>query len=69
MAKKSITQMTKQELIATIKEKNVIIADLNAKIDELEGMAVASSAIPLDSDASQIISSLKKQLEKYEGTA
>ena len=40
MTTKSTTQMTKAELIGTLRKKDNIIADLNAKIDELEGLAI-----------------------------
>jgi hypothetical protein len=36
MAVKSTTQMTKGELINLLREKDKIIADLNARIDDLE---------------------------------
>jgi uncharacterized phage protein gp47/JayE len=64
--KKSLTQMTKAELLEVITEKNVIIADLNAKIDELEGMAVSSQAIPLDADASRMLSLMNQRIKALE---
>lgn len=66
MAVKSTTQMTKAELIELVGEKNKIIADLNSKIDELEGMAIASQSIPLDADASRLISSLNARIRALE---
>jgi hypothetical protein len=67
--KKSLTQMTKAELLEVITEKNVIIADLNAKIDELEGMAVSSQAIPLDADASRMLSLMNQRIRALEEKA
>jgi hypothetical protein len=64
--KKSITQMTKAELISLHKDKDVIIADLNAKIDELEGMAITSQAIPLDADTSRMLSLMNQRIKTLE---
>lgn len=64
--KKSLTQMTKNELIQVIRDKEVIIADLNSKIDDLEGMAVASSAVPLDADASRMLSLMNQRIKALE---
>jgi hypothetical protein len=68
---KSTTQMTKNELLDLINEKNRIIGDLNAKIDDLEAMAVASTAKPLDADTSRLISTMNARIkaleEKLEG--
>lgn len=64
--KKSLTQMTKNELIQVIRNKDIIIADLNTKIDELEVMAVASSAIPLDTDASRMLSLMNQRIKALE---
>ena len=66
MSTKSTTQMTKAELLELINEKNRIIADLNDKIDELEGMAVASQSKPLDADTSRLISSLNQRIKVLE---
>ena len=66
MSKKSKTQMTKAELLDLINEKNRIIADLNSKIDDLEGMAVASQSKPLDADVSRLISSLNQRIKALE---
>jgi hypothetical protein len=63
---KSLTQMSKKELIDEIRNKEVTIADLNAKIDELELMAIQSSATPIDADASQLIGILKTKIEQME---
>lgn len=68
---KSTTQMTKNELLDLINEKNRIIGELNAKIDDLEAMAVASTAKPLDADTSRLISTMNARIkaleEKLEG--
>lgn len=66
MSNKSTTQMTKSELLDLINEKNRIIADLNMKIDELEGMAVASRAVPVDADTSRLISSMNARINALE---
>jgi len=66
MVAKSTTQMTKAELLDLINEKNRVIADLNAKIDDLEGMAVASQSKPLDADVSRLISSLNQRIKALE---
>ena len=66
MSTKSTTQMTKAELLELINEKNRIIAELNDKIDELEGMAVASQSKPLDADTSRLISSLNQRIKALE---
>jgi hypothetical protein len=66
MSVKSTTQMTKSELLELINEKNRIIAELNTKIDELEGMAVASRAVPVDADTSRLISSMNARINALE---
>ena len=66
MKVKSTTQMTKSELLDLINEKNRIIGDLNMKIDELEGMAVASRAVPVDADTSRLISSMNARINALE---
>ena len=66
MSVKSTTQMTKSELLELINEKNRIIAELNTKIDELEGMAVASRAVPVDADTSRLISSMNARTNALE---
>jgi hypothetical protein len=71
MKVKSTTQMTKAELLDVINEKNTIIADLNARMDELEGMAVVSKAEVLDADTSRLLSTMNARIkaleEKLEG--
>ena len=66
MSVKSTTQMTKSELLELINEKNRIIAELNTKIDELEGMAVASRAVPVDADTSRLRSSMNARINALE---
>jgi len=58
--------MTKSELLDLVNEKNRIIATLNMKIDELEGMAVASRAVPVDADTSRLISSMNARINALE---
>jgi hypothetical protein len=64
--KKSLTQMTKAELLVLIQDKETIIADLNSKIDDLESMAVKSAAVPLDADTSRLLSNLSNRIKKLE---
>ena len=66
MANKSTTQMTKAELLELINDKNTIIADLNAKIDDLESMAVASTAKPIDAVVSRLISTMNARIKVLE---
>jgi len=66
MKVKSTTQMTKAELLELINDKNTIIADLNAKIDDLESMAVASTAKPIDADVSRLISTMNARIKVLE---
>lgn len=66
MKVKSTTQMTKAELLDVINEKNTIIADLNAKMDELESMAVVSKAEVLDADTSRLLSTMNARIKALE---
>jgi hypothetical protein len=66
MKVKSTTQMTKAELLDVINEKNTIIADLNARMDELESMAVVSKAEILDADTSRLLSTMNARLKALE---
>jgi hypothetical protein len=66
MAVKSTTQMTKGELIALLREKERIIADLNVKIDELEGLAITSQAIPMDADSSRLLTLMNQRIRALE---
>ena len=71
MKVKSTTQMTKAELLDVINEKNTVIADLIARMDELESMAVVSKAEVLDADTSRLLSTMNARIkaleEKLEG--
>ena len=58
--------MTKAELLEVIRNKDVIIAELNSKIDELEGLAITSQAIPLDADSSQMLSLMNQRIRALE---
>ena len=64
--KKSTTQMTKAELLQVIRDKDVIIAQLNERIDELEGMAIVSSATPMDADASRMLTMMNQRIKALE---
>jgi hypothetical protein len=66
MKVKSTTQMTKAELLDVINEKNTIIADLNARMDELESMAVVSKAEVLDADTSRLLSTMNARIKTLE---
>ena len=66
MKVKSTTQMTKAELLEVITDRNKVIGQLNAKIDELESMAIQSTSKPLDADTSRLISSLNSRIKSLE---
>lgn len=66
MSKKSTTQMTKAELLQLIRDKEYVIADLNARIDELESMAITSQAVPLDADASRLLTVMNQRIKALE---
>ena len=66
MTAKSTTQMTKAELLEVIAARNKVIGELNAKIDELESMAIQSTSKPLDADTSRLISSLNARIKNLE---
>ena len=63
---KNLNQMTKLELIDLVKEKEVVIADLNARIDELEKMAIKSEATPLNADTSRMLSVMSQRIKSLE---
>ena len=63
---KNLNQMTKNELIDLVKEKEVVIADLNARIDELEKMAIKSEATPLNADTSRMLSVMSQRIKSLE---
>ncbi len=58
--------MTKAELLEVITDRNKVIGQLNAKIDELESMAIQSTSKPLDADTSRLISSLNSRIKSLE---
>lgn len=58
--------MTKAELLEVIRAKDVVIATLNAKIDELEGMAITTQAIPMDADSSRILTVMNQRIKALE---
>ena len=63
---KNLNQMTKNELIDFVKHKEIIIADLNARIDELEKMAIKSEATPLNADTSRLLSTMSQRIKTLE---
>jgi len=64
--KKSTTQMTKAELLELVREKDSIIGELNEKIDELEGMAIASQAVPMDAESSRMLTIMNQRIKALE---
>lgn len=66
MTVKSTTQMTKSELIDEITRLRGVIGELNQKIDDLEGMAVQSTSVPLDADVSRMLSSMNTRIRDLE---
>lgn len=64
--KKSLTQMTKRELLQVIHEKDTLIANLNHRVDELESMAIASSATPMDASTSRLLSEMNDRIRALE---
>ena len=58
--------MTKAELLDVINEKNTVIANLNARMDELESMAVVSRAEILDADTSRLLSTMNARIKALE---
>lgn len=58
--------MTKVELIQLIRDKDNIIAELNERIDELEGMAITSHATPMDADASRMLTLMNQRIKALE---
>ena len=58
--------MTKAELLEVINEKNIVIAELNEKIDELSAMAGASQAKVLDADTSRLLSTMSARIKDLE---
>ena len=66
MTVKSTTQMTKAELLSLLRDKDKIIADLNSRIDDLEGLAITSQAIPLDADSSRLLTLMNQRIRALE---
>lgn len=66
MTKKSTTQMTKAELLTALRHRDNVIAELNTRIDELEGMAITSLAIPLDADSSRLLTVMNQRIRILE---
>ena len=64
--KQNTTEMTKAELLELINDKNTVIADLNARMDELESMAVVSRAEILDADTSRLLSTMNARIKALE---
>lgn len=58
--------MTKSELIALLRDKDRIIAELNSRIDDLEGLAITSQAIPLDADSSRLLTLMNQRIKSLE---
>lgn len=65
--KKSLTQMTKAELMDTIKQLRVDITERDEKINELEHGLIQSSVLHYDSDDASLISVLMKRIQELEG--
>ena len=63
---KSLNQLTKNELIDLVKDREIVIADLNARIDELEKMAIKSEATPLNADTSRMLSAMSQRIKHLE---
>lgn len=58
--------MTKNELIQLLRDKDTVIADLNSRIDELEGMAISSQAVPMDADSSRLLTMMNQRIKALE---
>jgi hypothetical protein len=58
--------MTKAELLQLLKDKERVIAELNERIDELEGMAIASQAVPMDADSSRMLTIMNQRIKALE---
>ena len=58
--------MTKSELLETIRKKDIIIAQLNDRIDDLEKLAITSQAIPLDADSSRLLTLMNQRIRALE---
>jgi len=58
--------MTKAELLQLLKDKDRVIGELNERIDELEGMAIASQAVPMDADSSRMLTIMNQRIKALE---
>lgn len=58
--------MTKAELFTVLKDKDDVIASLNARVDELENMAIESRAIPMDADGSRLLTLMNQRIKALE---
>ncbi len=58
--------MTKAELFTVLKEKDEVIANLNARVDELEKMAIESRAIPMSADSSKLLTVMNQRIKALE---
>jgi len=58
--------MTKAELFTVLQEKDDVIANLNARVDELEKMAIESRAIPMDADGSRLLTIMNQRIKALE---
>lgn len=58
--------MTKAELLSALRQKDNVIAGLNARIDELESMAISSQAIPMDADSSRLLTLMNQRIRALE---
>ena len=58
--------MTKAELLQLLKDKDRIIGELNERIDDLEGMAIASRAVPMDADSSRMLTIMNQRIKALE---
>lgn len=63
---KSITQMSKKELLEIIHEKDNEIHSLHKRIEALELSSIASAAVPLDVDISSMLETLAKRVRELE---
>lgn len=58
--------MTKAELLQLLKDKDRIIGELNERIDDLEVMAIASRAVPMDADSSRMLTIMNQRIKALE---
>ena len=58
--------MTKAEFLQVIRDKDHQIAELPTRIDDLEGMAVTSQALPMDADSSRLLTLMNQRIKALE---